>query len=55
MSYKDEQKRTREALKPKLMAGYKFNAMPNRAKRRAVGHKLPSTNVQTYVKPAVES
>lgn len=33
--YKKEQEEAREASKPKLAEGYKYNALPNRRTRRA--------------------
>lgn len=54
MSYKDEQNKTRDFLsRVKLISPYKFNAFPNRAKRREFD-KDSGENVQTYRKPKVK-
>lgn len=50
-NYKDEQKKARELLKPKLMKGYRFNVSPNRAYRRLNNDEFVGENVQTYIKP----
>lgn len=33
-SYKEEQQKTRDSLKPKVVKDYSYNPLPNRAQRR---------------------